>query len=197
MAKDYVRCFGPEGPLSVHRQQLPQSDVRGTVPPSEARLKWQIVWSPRMHLNKFKFAFAYFIPQGFGRAIYPTATFYSAGTEPAAAVNPRATVVMAEKGIDISAHKPEHLIDDFTSKGVALTHVVTVCGGANEACPMFNRVEPYTETKIVHVGFEDPPALIDGLTDEEEILDVFRRVRNEIEVFIKDLPVRLPTLKFR
>jgi arsenate reductase (thioredoxin) len=45
--------------------------------------------------------------------------------------------------------------------------------------------------------FEDPPALIDGLTDEEEILDVFRRVRNEIEVFIKDLPVRLPTLKFR
>lgn len=61
--------------------------------------------------------------EGFARAFFPTGTFYSAGTAPAERVNPRAVVVMAEKGIDISAHKPEHLIRDITSTGAPLDYV--------------------------------------------------------------------------
>lgn len=61
--------------------------------------------------------------EGFARAFHSTGKFYSAGTAPAEEVNPRAVVVMAEKGIDISAHKPDHLTRDITSTKVPLDYV--------------------------------------------------------------------------
>lgn len=61
--------------------------------------------------------------EGFARAFHPTGTFYSAGTAPAEKVNPRTVTVMAEKKIDISSHKPEHLTRDITSTGAPLDYV--------------------------------------------------------------------------
>jgi arsenate reductase (thioredoxin) len=75
--------------------------------------------------------------------------------------------------------------------------VVAVCGDAHESCPMFRNDEPYTKTKVTSNLFEDPPALIDGLDDEEARLDVFRRVRDEIEAWTRTLPDTLPTLPHR
>lgn len=74
--------------------------------------------------------------------------------------------------------------------------VVTVCGGAQESCPAFQQKDPYTKTKVVHVGFDDPPAMLAGLDTEEQKLAVFRRVRDEIEAWIKTLPETLPALPF-
>jgi arsenate reductase len=60
-------------------------------------------------------------------------------------------------------------------------YVVTVCDHAHENCPYF------PIGKIVHVGFQDPPALTKEMKGEEEILAIYRRVRDEIESFIKDM----------
>jgi len=60
-------------------------------------------------------------------------------------------------------------------------YVVTVCDHAHENCPYF------PSGKIVHVGFQDPPALTKEMKGEEEILAIYRRVRDEIESFIKDM----------
>lgn len=104
---------------------------------------------------------------------------FSAGTEPHG-VNPRAIAVMAEAGVDISAHTSKHL-DDLA--GVDLDVVVTVCGDAHERCPVFPG-----PTRVVHVGFDDPPRLARGIADEEEALGHFRRVRDEIRAFVETLP---------
>ncbi len=104
---------------------------------------------------------------------------YSAGTEPQG-LNPLAVKAMAEAGVDISGHRSKR-VDEL--KGVAFDYVVTVCGHANENCPRFPG-----RTKIVHVGFEDPPKLAAGATTEEEALVHYRRVRDEIRAFVERLP---------
>ena len=104
---------------------------------------------------------------------------YSAGTAPKT-LDPRAVTVMKEIGIDISSHYSKH-VDDLGP--VEFDYVVTVCGHANENCPFF----PGT-TKVIHVGFEDPPQLAMDASGEEEALDHYRRVRDEIRVFIETLP---------
>lgn len=101
--------------------------------------------------------------------------FYSAGTEKHG-LNPRAVKVMEESGVDISKHFSK-TVDDL--KNIQFDFVYTVCGHANENCPYFPG-----KAKIVHVGFDDPPKLSQGLTDEEEILNHYRRVRDEIKKFI-------------
>jgi arsenate reductase len=111
---------------------------------------------------------------------------YSAGIE-THGLNPNAVKVMAEAGVDISSHQSQH-IDDF--KDVDLDVVVTVCGHANEHCPLFPR-----NTRVVHVGFEDPPALAKELAangaSEAEQLDCYRRVRDQLRDFVKTLPEAL------
>jgi arsenate reductase len=93
----------------------------------------------------------------------------SGGSKPAGYVHPLAVEVMKEIGIDISGHRSKHM-NEFL-KGPVET-VITVCGNADQACPMFpGQVNRY------HWGFDDP-AHATG-TDEEK-LAVFRRVRNEI-----------------
>ena len=93
----------------------------------------------------------------------------SAGSKPAGYVHPMAIAVMSEIGIDISSHRSKHL-SEFLDQSVET--VITVCGNADQACPMFpGQVNRY------HWGFDDPAH---ATGSEEERLAVFRRVRDEI-----------------
>lgn len=104
---------------------------------------------------------------------------YSAGIE-THGLNERAVKVMAEVGVDISRQRSQN-IDEFSD--VRLDTVVTVCGHAHETCPVFP-----AGARVVHHGFEDPPFLAKELKDEEDILDCYRRVRDEIKSFVAGLP---------
>ena len=104
---------------------------------------------------------------------------YSAGIEKHG-MNPHAIKVMAEAGVDISQHYSKTPAEIGP---VQLDYVVTVCGHANEHCPIFPG-----QAKVVHVGFEDPPKLTKHLPDGEEKLAVYRRVRDEIRKFVETLP---------
>jgi len=93
----------------------------------------------------------------------------SAGSKPAGYVHPLAIRVLAEIGLDASGHRSKHL-SEFLSESVET--VVTVCGNADQACPMFpGQLNRY------HWGFDDPAH---ATGTEEEQLAVFRRVRDEI-----------------
>ena len=95
----------------------------------------------------------------------------SAGSKPAGYVHPLAIQVMKEIGIDISGHRSKHM-NDFLQQPVET--VITVCGNADQACPMFpGQVNRY------HWGFDDPAHAIG--TDEEK-LTVFRQVRDQIKM---------------
>jgi len=125
--------------------------------------------------------------EGFARALKgDTIEAYSAGVE-THGLNPRAVQVMAEAGVDISGHKSK-LVDDLPD--IEFDYVVTVCDNAREACPFFPGA-----TKLVHVGFEDPPRLAKGAQTEEEALGHYRRVRDEIRAFVEQLPDVLDTLE--
>jgi len=104
---------------------------------------------------------------------------YSAGIE-THGLNPNAVKVMAEAGVDISSHRSKN-VDELSN--VVFDYVVTVCGHANEHCPLF-----FGEVKIVHYGFDDPPQLAQNTANEEEALNHYRRVRDEIKSFIETLP---------
>jgi arsenate reductase len=93
---------------------------------------------------------------------------FSAGTE-ATRVNPLAIKVLAELGIDISGHRSKTL-DEF--EGDRFDYVITLCGSANEQCPIF-----FGGVRRIHIGFDDP-SQIPGTPDE--VLPEFRRVRDEI-----------------
>jgi len=107
---------------------------------------------------------------------------YSAGIE-THGLNPNAVKVMAEAGVDISNHHSKH-VDEL--KDVKFDYVVTVCGHANENCPVFPG-----KTKIVHVGFDDPPKLAENAKTEKEALDCYHCVRDQIRDFIETLPESL------
>jgi arsenate reductase len=110
---------------------------------------------------------------------------YSAGVE-MHGLNPKAVHVMSEAGVDISGHRSKHVRE---LSGVAFDYVVTVCGNAQESCPVFPG-----RTKVVHVGFDDPPRLAKEARTEEEALGHYRRVRDEIRKFVATLPESLTTL---
>ncbi len=96
---------------------------------------------------------------------------HSAGSKPAGYVHPKAIQVLKEIGIDISAHTSKHMNDFLNRK---ITTVITVCGNADQACPMYPG-----QVNRHHWGFDDP-AHAKGT--EEEILAEFRRVRDEIQL---------------
>jgi arsenate reductase (thioredoxin) len=102
---------------------------------------------------------------------------YSAGTKKHG-MNERAMQVMKEAGVDITSHYSK-TVDELPK--INFDYVVTVCDHAHENCPYF------PGGKIVHVGFQDPPALTKEMTNEEEILIIYRKVRDEIESFVKDM----------
>lgn len=111
---------------------------------------------------------------------------YSAGIE-THGLNPYAVKAMAEAGVDISGHRSK-LLNELA--GIEFDYVVTVCGHANESCPFFPG-----KTKTVHVGFDDPPQMAKELTDEEDKLNCYRRVRDEIKKFVASLPDALGNKK--
>jgi arsenate reductase len=104
---------------------------------------------------------------------------YSAGIE-THGLNPSAVKVMAEAGIDISGHTSQH-VDAFTS--VTFDYVITVCDHAHESCPMFAG-----RARVVHVGFDDPPRLAKAARTDQEAVDCYRRVRDEIRAFVEGMP---------
>jgi len=113
---------------------------------------------------------------------------YSAGIEKHG-LNPDAVRVMAEAGVDISAHFSKTLED---LAGVEFDYVVTVCGHAHETCPVFPG-----RARVVHVGFDDPPRLARQETDRDKALGHYRRVRDEIRAFVDTLPGSLPVATTR
>ncbi len=118
--------------------------------------------------------------EGWARALKGDAVeAYSAGIE-THGLNPDAVKVMAEAGVDISGHTSKNV---DTLLGVPFDYVVTVCGHANEHCPFFPG-----SAKVVHVGFDDPPALARQVDGEEQKPDCYRRVRDQIRAFVEKLP---------
>jgi arsenate reductase len=111
---------------------------------------------------------------------------YSAGIEPRG-LDPRAVQVMAEAGVDISGHRSKHV---GVLKAIQFDYVVTVCDQAHESCPVFPG-----RTRVVHVGFDDPPRLAKEAKNEHEALRHYRRVRDEIRRFVESLPESLESEK--
>jgi len=108
--------------------------------------------------------------EGFLRSFDPQLEVFSAGTEPSEQVHPKAVVVMQELGIDLSGHYPQK-VDAYLDQ--AFDYVITVCGHAQENCPVF-----LGEVKQqLHIGFDDPA---EATGTEEQILGEFRRIRDEI-----------------
>ncbi len=95
---------------------------------------------------------------------------HSAGSKPAGHVHPLAVQVMREIGKDISGHHSKHM-NDFLQRDIET--VITVCGNADQACPMFPG-----QMNRHHWGFDDPAH---ATGTEEDKLAVFRRVRDEIQ----------------
>jgi arsenate reductase len=126
------------------------------------------------------------IAEGWARALKDQAmTAASAGTRPQG-LNPLAVRVMAEAGVDISAQASKN-IDDL--RGQPFDYVITVCDAAHESCPVLPAA-----TRLLHVGFDDPPRLAREAKSDEDALPHYRRVRDEIRAFIETLPDALPTL---
>lgn len=104
---------------------------------------------------------------------------YSAGVDPHG-VDPRAIKAMAEAGIDISGQVSK---DVDTLENIEFEYVITLCDNAHQACPVFP-----AKTRVLHVGFDDPPRLAAGAQTEEEAMVHYRRVRDEIKEFVEKLP---------
>ncbi len=104
---------------------------------------------------------------------------FSAGIE-THGLNPIAVKVMAEAGVDISGQKSQN-VTEF--QDVDFDFVITVCGHADENCPMFPG-----KTKVIHKGFDDPPKLAKYVEIEEEKLNCYRRVRDEIKTYVEQIP---------
>lgn len=109
--------------------------------------------------------------EGYLKSLDPELEIFSAGTRPAERVNPFAIEVMNEIGIDISDGVPK-LVDQFTS--LPFDYVITVCDNAKETCPLFTG----KVVNRIHIGFDDPA---DAIGTHDEILEVYRRVRDEIK----------------
>jgi len=117
--------------------------------------------------------------EGWGKRLLSSQfNVHSAGIEKHG-LNPNAVKVMAEQGIDISGHYSKTL-DDLNN--VQFDVVITVCGHADETCPVFSG-----NTKKIHYGFDDPPKLAANAKTEEEALQHYRRVCQEIKTFVENI----------
>ncbi len=109
--------------------------------------------------------------EGYVRHFRPDFEVFSAGTSPAPEVHPLAIEVMDEDGVDIRSGEPK-LVNVFIDQ--PFDYVITVCDSAKESCPVF--IGDVKEQ--IHIGFEDP-AMATGT--EEEVIGVFRKVRDQIK----------------
>lgn len=115
--------------------------------------------------------------EGFLKFFHKDFEVYSAGTRPEKSVNKYAILVMKEKGIDISKQYPKSA-DEFVKE--SFDYVITVCDNAKETCPVFTG---NVKTRL-HAGFEDPA---DARGTDEEILGVYRKIRDQIETEFRKL----------
>lgn len=113
---------------------------------------------------------------GFLQSFDQNIEVFSAGIHPAEKVHPTAIRVMAEVGIDISHHTPKS-VDHYLNE--SWDYVITVCGGANESCPMFTG----EVRNRLHIGFDD---LSEATGTPEFINSEFHRVRDEIKARFYD-----------
>ncbi len=106
---------------------------------------------------------------------------YSSGVDPHG-MNKLAIRAMAEAGVDITGQSSKH-VDSVMH--IPFDYVVTVSGHANETCPVFPG-----KTRVVHVGFDDPPKLAREAhaAGDEEAMPHYRRVRDEIRAWVETLP---------
>ena len=109
--------------------------------------------------------------EGFLKSFDKNLEVFSAGTNPADQVHQKAIIVMKELGIDLSRNHPKN-VDQFLSE--SFDYVITVCNNAKETCPIFSGK---VKTQL-HIGFDDPA---DATGSDEEILDEFRRIRDQIK----------------
>lgn len=109
--------------------------------------------------------------EGFLKSFDENLEVFSAGTKPAEKVNPFAVKAMQEIGIDISNGIAEN-VDKYLSQ--SFEYVITVCDNAKESCPVFIGDVKHQ----LHIGFDDPA---DAVGSEEEVMPVYRRVRDEIK----------------
>ncbi len=120
--------------------------------------------------------------EGFLKNFDENLEVFSAGTKPAEKINPFAVKAMREIGIDISNGVSEN-VDKYLSQ--SFDYVITVCDNAKETCPVFIGNVKHQ----LHIGFDDPA---DAVGSEEEVMPVYRRVRDEIkndfyEFYLKNL----------
>lgn len=115
--------------------------------------------------------------EGFLRSFDPSLDVFSAGTQPAARINPFAFQAMNEVGIDISGGKPKS-VTQFT--GDSFDYVVTVCDDADKNCPNFRG----KVGKRMHIGFPDPAK---ATGSDAEKMAVFRKVRDDIKTKFREL----------
>jgi len=121
--------------------------------------------------------------EGWAKKLKPdTIEAYSAGIEKKG-LNPLAVRAMAEAGVDISGQASK-TIDELAEKN--FDYVITLCGHANETCPMF-----YGPVKRIHAGFDDPPELAKTAGSDEDAMAHYRRVRDEIRDFVNQIPDNL------
>jgi arsenate reductase len=109
--------------------------------------------------------------EGFLKSFNPSLEVYSAGTDPADKVHPKAVEVMKETGIDISKAYPKK-VDFFLRE--QFDYVITVCDNARETCPVFSG----SVRQKLHYSFRDPA---EASGTEDEIIKEFRKVRDEIK----------------
>lgn len=108
---------------------------------------------------------------GFLQSFDPSLEVYSAGTKASGRLNSNAVEVMKEAGVDISGHTSDS-VDKYL--GQSWDYVITVCGGANENCPVFTGAVKHR----LHIGFDDPS---EAIGTAEYIRAEFLRVRDEIK----------------
>jgi len=104
---------------------------------------------------------------------------YSAGIEPKG-IDHMAVHVMNEAGINISSQQSKS-IDSLGM--LEFDYVVTLCDNARESCPYYP-----AGTELIHKGFDDPPTLAKDAKNDKEVINIYRRVRDEIKDFIMSLP---------
>jgi arsenate reductase len=107
---------------------------------------------------------------------------YSAGIE-THGLNPDAVRAMAEAGVDISKQQSTN-VSDYAD--VVFDYVITVCGHADEHCPVFTG-----DAVVIHQGFDDPPKLAQSAQSDEARMAPYRRVRDEIRAYVDTLPESL------
>lgn len=98
-------------------------------------------------------------------------------------MNPNAVAVMGEAGVDITPQHSKH-VDELAD--IEFDYVVTVCDNAAESCPVFRG-----KATVVHQPFDDPPRLAREAASDQEAIEHYRRVRDEIRDYIKTLPEAL------